>query len=170
MPFPDTFSTARLAAERLRPAHLAELIRMHCDPDVMAHLGGLRDLAQTEHYLARNLRHWDEYGFGLWILREAGGGDPVGRAVLRHVLIEGQDDVEVGYAFYQQYWGRGLATEVTAACLEHARRDLGLDAIVAITSPANRASQRVLEKSGLVLDREFVHEGAPAFLFRKALC
>ena len=97
MPFPDSFSTARLQAERLTSNHLPELSRMHRDPAVMAQLGGVRDEAQTAAYLARNLQHWTDYGFGLWILREVVGADPIGRAVLRHLLVDGVDEVEVGY-------------------------------------------------------------------------
>src|SRR3990172_6030013 len=128
---------------------------MHRDPAVMAHLGGVRDDAQTAAYFARNLQHWADYGFGLWILREVGGTDPVGRAVLRHLLVESVDEVEVGYAFYPAFWGRGLATEIATACLELGRRELRLATMVAVTSPGNLASQYVLRKAGLVYEREF---------------
>ena len=162
----ETFSTARLAAERLTPGHLPEITRMHRDAAVMAQLGGVRDDAQSAAYLAKNLKHWDDYGHGLWILRDSGGGEPVGRAVLRHLLVDGVDEVEVGYAFYPSHWGRGLATEIATACLELARRELGLTTIVAVTSPENRASQHVLEKVDLVYERDFTHEGARSSLFR----
>jgi RimJ/RimL family protein N-acetyltransferase len=162
----SAFSTARLTAERLTADHLPEIRRMHRDAAVMAQLGGLRDEAQTVAYLARNLQHWDDYGYGLWILRELGGGDPVGRAVLRHLLVEDVDEVEVGYAFYEPFWGRGLATEVATACLELGRRDLGLTTFVAVTSPGNTASAHVLEKVGLFYERAFIYEGARSSLFR----
>lgn len=168
MAFPESFTTARLRAERLSADHLPELQRMHRDPAVMAHLGGVRDDEQTAAYLARNLQHWADYGFGLWILREKSGGDPMGRAVLRHLSVEGVDEVEVGYGFYQAYWGRGLATEVTKACLALGRRHLGLGSIVAVTSPDNLASQHVLRKAGLTCEREFLFEGTAALLFRTA--
>jgi RimJ/RimL family protein N-acetyltransferase len=166
MAFPDSFSTARLRAERLTPDHLPELLRMHRDPAVMAQLGGVRDEDQTAAYLARNLQHWADYGFGLWVLREVGGEDPIGRAVLRHLLVEEVDEVEVGYSFYQPFWGRGLASEVTAACLAFGRRQLRLDTIVAVTSPSNLVSQHVLLKAGLVYEREFINEGTRSSLFR----
>lgn len=166
MSFPDSFTTERLQAERLTADHLPELQRMHRDPAVMVHLGGVRDDDGTAAYLTRNLRHWADYGFGLWILRERGGGEPIGRGVLRHLSVEGVDEVEVGYGFYQPYWGRGLATEVTKALLQLGRRHLGLDSIVAVTSPANLASQHVLRKAGLAREREFLFEGTPSLLFR----
>ncbi len=129
--FPESFTTARLEAERLTAAHEAEVQRMHRDAKTMAYLGGVRDAEFTKAYLEKNLLHWETFGFGVWILREVGGGEPIGRAVLRHLLVDDFDEVEVGYAFYPPYWGRGLATEVTRVCLEFAYDFLGFDTIVA---------------------------------------
>ncbi|HTR21082.1 MAG TPA: GNAT family N-acetyltransferase [Gemmatimonadales bacterium] len=166
LPALDAFTTARLRAERLTPEHLSEIRRMHRDPAVMRHLGGVRDDAETAVYLARNLQHWADYGFGLWILRERGGGEPIGRAVLRHLLVDAVDEIEVGYAFYQPFWGQGLATEVTLACLALGRRELTRTSFVAVTRPSNLASQRVLQKAGLAYEREVIHGGEPHCLFR----
>lgn len=162
----DEFETARLHAERLQPHHLDELRRMHSDADVMTHLGGVRTEEQTAAYLSKNLQHWADFGFGLWILRERGGVECIGRGLLRHVTVDGVDEVETGYAFYELFWGRGLATEITAACLTIARERLGLETVVAITSPDNVKSQHVLEKNGLAYERAFMHERAEASLFR----
>lgn len=163
-----SFTTDRLRAERLVPEHLVEIRRMHQDPVVMEFLGGVRDEAQTVAYLDRNLQHWADHGFGLWILHErsSDGGAPIGRGMLRHLDVEGVDEIEVGYAFYQRFWGRGLATEITMACLALGRRELGRSSFVAVTSSDNLASQRVLQKGGLSFDREIVHAGSPHHLYR----
>ena len=55
---------------------------------------------------------------------------------------------------------------LSAECLELGRRELRLATIVAVTSPGNRASQHVLQKVGLVYERDFTHEGALSSLFR----
>ncbi|HET9709850.1 MAG TPA: GNAT family N-acetyltransferase [Gemmatimonadales bacterium] len=165
----ETFTTERLQAERLTLQHLPEVRRMHQDAAVMARLGGVRTEQQTAAYLDRNLRHWADYGFGLWILRERGGSVPVGRAVLRHLTIDEADEVEVGYAFYQPYWGRGLATEIASHCVALAERELGLGTVVGLTDPVNRASRHVLEKIGLTYERDCVHEDHLSALFRKRL-
>jgi RimJ/RimL family protein N-acetyltransferase len=162
----DTFETERLRAERLQAHHFDELRRMHTDAAVMTHLGGVRSEEQTASYLQKNLKHWTDHGFGLWILRERGGVDWIGRGLLRFLPLDGVNEVEVGYALYEPYWGRGLASEITAACLAIARDRLGLDTVVAITSPDNDKSQHVLCKNGLAYDRAFMHEGANASLFR----
>lgn len=165
----ETFTTGRLQAERLTLEHLTEVRRMHQDAAVMARLGGVRTDEQTTAYMDRNLRHWADYGFGLWILRERGGSVPVGRAVLRHLTIDEVDEVEVGYAFYRPYWGRGLATEIAARCVGLAEQELGLAEIVGLTDPANLASRHVLEKVGLSYERDCVHDNRLTALFRKRL-
>jgi [ribosomal protein S5]-alanine N-acetyltransferase len=88
-----------------------------------------------------------EHGFGMWAVVPKGEAAPVGLAglVKRDVLPH----VDVGYAFLEPAWGKGYAQESAAAVLRHARQVLGLSTIVAITTPDNRASQRVLEKIGL---------------------
>lgn len=168
MTFPESFATARLRAERLSPEHFDAVSDMDRNPEYMALLGGVRDAAQTKAYLERNLKHWADYGFGLWILRETEGNRIAGRAVLRHLLVEGVDEVEVGYGFYPEYWGRGLAAEIATTCLGFARDTLHLSSVVAITLPTNLRSQRVMTKVGLVYERDIDHEGIRHVLFRSS--
>ncbi len=162
----DTFSTPRLLAERLTPAHLPDVQRMDRNAEFMAHLGGVRDGVATLSYLERNLAHWATHGFGLWLLRDRVHEALIGRAVVRHLDVEGSDEVEVGYGFYPEFWGRGLATEVACACVRIGRTQLGLPSVVAVTLPTHGASQRVMLKAGLAYEREIVHEGLPHVLFR----
>ncbi len=164
--FPETFTTERLRAERLTADHLAEVLRMFSDPQVMAQLGGIRDGRQADEYLTRNLTHWAEHGYGLWIVYELAGDSPIGRAVLRHLMVDGVDEVEVGYAFYPEFWGRGLATEVATACVAFGRHCLRAPSLVGVTHPDNHGSQHVLRKVGLVYERDITLHDVPASLFR----
>ncbi|HEY4319946.1 MAG TPA: GNAT family N-acetyltransferase [Gemmatimonadales bacterium] len=169
MGFPDHFATERLRAERLTAAHEADIAAMHRDAEQMAMLGGVRDEAQTAAYMERNLRHWDEFGFGLWLLRDPQNGEICGRGLLRHVLIDGVDEVETGYGFYATHWGRGLATEVADACVQLGRERLGLTSIVAITGAGHVASQRVMVKAGMVFDRALDGSYEGHVLYRTAV-
>lgn len=162
----ERFQTARLRAERLSAAHLPQLQRMDRDPQVMTWLGGVRDDADLGAYLERNLAHWDRFGYGVWVLHSVESGAFAGRAVLRHVDVEGSDEVEVGYGFLPDYWGMGLATEMANACLRIARDDVGLRSVVALTALENSASRRVLEKAGLRFERQVHHVIGPHALYR----
>jgi hypothetical protein len=70
---------------------------------------------------------------------------------------------------------RGVRGEdQTAACFpatcnsgdRPGREQLGLAAIVAVTSTGNLAPQQVLRTAGLVYERDFLHEGVMSPLFR----
>jgi RimJ/RimL family protein N-acetyltransferase len=138
---------------------------MDGDARYMALLGGTRADAQTRAYMDRNLKHWDDHGYGLWVLRDT-EGLVAGRCVLRHLDVEGIDEVELGYGLHTQYWGRGLATEVARELLRLGRHELGRPSIVAVTRAVNVGSQRVLEKTGLTYERDVEYDGVPHMLFR----
>ncbi|HEU4724071.1 MAG TPA: GNAT family N-acetyltransferase [Candidatus Eisenbacteria bacterium] len=97
----------------------------------------------TEKYVADYVRH----GYGLNLVELKDSGTPVGICGL--INREGLQDVDVGFAFLPRYAGCGYATESAAAVLDHGRRTLGIGRIVAITTPNNIRSIRVLEKIGL---------------------
>jgi RimJ/RimL family protein N-acetyltransferase len=162
----DTFATPRLAAARLGESHFAELDCMHSDERVMATLGGVRAAEQTRAMLEHEVAHWERHGFGLWIFRDRASGEFAGRAGLRHVAVEGVDEVELAYALMAPYWNRGLATEMGTAILALGFDRLGLDDIVCFTMTTNHASRRVMEKLGFRYERDFERAGLPHRLHR----
>jgi RimJ/RimL family protein N-acetyltransferase len=164
--FPDSFATERLLIRRLTEADFPELRRLHVDAVVMEHIGGVRTPAETEAYLARNLEHWRDKGFGLWMALDAANARVAGLAMLRSLAVEGVEEVEVGYSLHREYWGRGLGTEIASACMEHGYESLGLESLVAVTGPSNSASHHILRKLGMTFERELVLEGTRCWLFR----
>jgi RimJ/RimL family protein N-acetyltransferase len=162
----ERFSTARLDASRLQPDDFSIVHRMHQDHEVMKTLGGIRSEGKTRVYLRTNLEHWDRYGYGLWILRERRDQRFVGRSAIRHVELDGKDEIEVGYALMRQYWGRGLATEVAREMIKLAFSSLRITDLVAFTLRENVASRRVMEKAGGIYERDIVHADQPHVLYR----
>jgi RimJ/RimL family protein N-acetyltransferase len=162
----ETFTTERLTAERLTPEHLPDVTRMDQDPVLMATLGGVRDETRIRDYMARNLAHWAQHGYGVYIVREAESGRIAGRAVVRHYDLEGTDEIEIGYAFLPEFWLRGYASEIARGCIRVGHERLGRPTLIALTTETNAGSRRVLEKSGFVLDRMLDHDGTPHLLYR----
>jgi RimJ/RimL family protein N-acetyltransferase len=63
------------------------------------------------------------------------------------------DDVDLGFAFLPAYWGKGYAREAATATLAHARDEIGLRRVVAITSVDNEASIGLLARLGFAFER-----------------
>jgi ribosomal-protein-alanine N-acetyltransferase len=156
----------RLLFERPRAEDLDVLAALHADPRVMATLGGVRSREQTQEFLTQLLAHWEEHGFGLWVVRERSTRRFAGRGGLRRVSICGADEVEVAYALVPELWGRGLATEIARESIRVAFEALGLPDLVSFTLEGNLASRRVMEKAGFRYERDFLRAGAPHVLYR----
>ena len=165
-PAPEMFALPGLLAERLTPADRHHLRRIDRESAVMASMGGVRAPATTDAYLERNLEHWVEHGFGIWMLRDPDSGALIGRAGLRHILVENAEEVELAYALLPEWWGRGLGTTAARACVTIAREWIGLPSVVALVLPDNHRSRRVLAKAALLPEREVIHAGAPHLLYR----
>ncbi len=57
-------------------------------------------------------------------------------------------EVEIGFAIKESHQGRGVAAEVIAAASRWCFQSYSIDRILAITSSANSAAMRALERSG----------------------
>lgn len=134
---------------------------------MMQFIGGTRDEAATRAYLDVHAQHWRDHGFGFWLLRDIDSNAAIGLAGLRYTELDGVRELEVGYGFLPAYWGRGLASEVTAKLLSFAFNEMAASSVVAIVRPENSASQHVLEKAGLARDREFEKLGVKQVLYRR---
>jgi RimJ/RimL family protein N-acetyltransferase len=162
----DELFTPRLRLSRMRATDLDDLTRMHLDPHVMATMAGVRPPAETAQWLARQLDHWQQYGFGLWMAHDRVSGQFLGRGGLHHVEIGGHDEIEVGYCFLSEFWGRGLATERACASVSAAFDVLHLTELVCFTLPINLASQRVMQKAGFRYERSGMHKDLPHVFYR----
>lgn len=162
----DRFATPRLTATRLSRQDLPDLVALHLDPQVSRFIGGVRTAASTKDYLERNLRHWDDHGFGLWTLRTHEGAF-AGRAGLRWIEVDGAAELEIAYTFATIHWGRGLASEVAAALVDIWNEGGFGDGLVGVVTKGHDASERVLIKTGFVFERETVCDGEPCSIFRR---
>jgi ribosomal-protein-alanine N-acetyltransferase len=133
----------------------------------MAHLGGLRSLQQTKEYIKRNLAHWEQYGYGIWVLRLRETGILAGRGGLRNNVLAGKDEVEIAYGLLPEFWNMGLVTEFVGAVVRIGFSEIGLSSLACITQPRNKASKRVLEKANFKFERDITHQDKPHLLFRR---
>lgn len=169
---PPPFAPVRLETERLVlarpvPADVGDVERLLGDPRVGDWLGGTLDRPQSADSLNRWSAHWRAHGFGLWVARDH-NGVLVGRGGLLATVVDGAGAIEVGWAISPDRWGQGLATELGAAAIVVAERDLGLRELVSFTLPDNVASRRVMEKLGFEDACDIVHRGLPHVLYRRS--
>jgi RimJ/RimL family protein N-acetyltransferase len=162
----DEHVTPRLLLRRMTAEALDDLTYMHLDPRVMATLGGVRSPDETQEWMDRHLKHWRQHGFGLWLACDRETGCFAGRGGLHHVLIDDRDEIEVGYAFLADFWGRGLATELARESIRVAFEMLNIPELVCFTLTTNHTSQRVMQKVGFGYERDLVYKDLPHVFYR----
>ena len=142
--------TGRLRLRRFTLDDADFIVQLVNDPDWLRNIGDrkVRTAADARAYLLRGpLALYERHGFGLYLVSLAETGERIGMCGL--VKRDGLDDADIGFAFLPAWRGRGFAEEAARAVLAHAREDLGLGRIVAIVSPRNAPSIRLLEKIGM---------------------
>jgi [ribosomal protein S5]-alanine N-acetyltransferase len=108
------------------------------------------------------LRDYAVHGFGRLACIEKATGAFVGFSGLK--FLEDMDEVDIGYRFFPEHWGKGFATESSRAAMEHGRREHGVNRIIGLVDPENLASARVLVKLGLVYEKKATLDDLPGEL------
>jgi RimJ/RimL family protein N-acetyltransferase len=146
--------TPRLILRRFSLEDAAFVMELVNDPAWLEHIGDrhVRSLEDARAYLQRGaIAMYERVGYGMYVVLLKSSGASIGTCGL--IKRDGLDDVDLGFAFLPAYRGQGFAVESAAAVLDHGTRELGLKRIVAIVSPANLPSIRILEKIGLEYER-----------------
>lgn len=146
--------TPRLALRRLSDADAPFMLDLLNQPSFIENIGdrGARTVEQAATYIENGpIASYARHGFGLYMAVVKDGGKAAGICGL--VKRDGLDDVDIGFAFLPGYWSKGYATESALAVKRYALGVVGLKRLVAITSPTNRPSIRVLEKLGFAFEK-----------------
>jgi RimJ/RimL family protein N-acetyltransferase len=155
-----SISTSRLVLRRWRDDDVAPMSAINADQEVMRWIGdgSIRDEHQTEAGIEAWERDWERYGFGLFALELRTAGELIGFAGLAvpEFLPEVMPAVEIGWRLGRPFWRCGLATEAARAALRFGLIDRGLQRIVSIAQVGNNASERIMDKLGMQLERETI--------------
>jgi RimJ/RimL family protein N-acetyltransferase len=146
--------TERLVLRRLADDDAEFIVELLNQPSFLRYIGDkeVRNNADAVRYIQDGpLASYERFGFGLYLVELKETGVPIGICGL--LKRDSLPDVDVGFAFLPSYWSQGYAFEAAAAVMTYGRDVLGLRRIVAITSPDNEGSIRLLEKLGLRFER-----------------
>ena len=147
-------TTDRLLLRGIQADDVDAYVALFSDPDVIRYLplDGPMTREQLDGAVERNHGHWSRHGYGVWTMCLRESGEMIGHCGLR--FLEDVGETELLYAIATAHWNQGLTTEAARASLEFGFRRGGLDRVIALAVPDNRASTRVMEKVGMTFQRE----------------
>ncbi|MGI9542694.1 MAG: GNAT family N-acetyltransferase [Cyclobacteriaceae bacterium] len=123
------------------------------EPAVMRYIGPVKNKEEALKDLNRYIAYYVQHpGYGYWAAFENQTDQFVGWFLLK--ILEETGENEIGYRLRKEFWGRGIATEGGQGLIDYGQKKLGISRFVAVADPKNKASRRVLEKLGLIHERD----------------
>lgn len=161
-------TTPRLVIRPWRPDEADRLFDVLRRREVVRWLSANNLMTRPEE-AERRIEQWSaelaaEPRFGRWAAVERSSGVPAGTVLLKR-LPDGDGEVEIGWHFHPDSWGRGLAGESAQAVLAHGFA-IGLQEVWAVTHLDNERSAAVCRKIGMRLlgvTNRWYHE--PSLMF-----
>lgn len=142
--------TERLVIRELTARDAAFVLRLTNEPSFISNIAdkGIRSLDDARTFLREGA--WTNQarpGLGQFLVELKGDASAAGVCGLMH--RQGLDVTDVGFAFLPEFWGNGYALEAASALIEYGRSELGIEAIVGLTTTSNSSSIKVLERLGM---------------------
>jgi len=138
--------------------------RLNSHPEVMRFTGEppLNSLEGARQAIV-DYPDFDTVGYGRWacVLKETGA--IIGFCGLKY--LPELNEVDVGFRFLPEYWGQGIATETSSACIAFGFKVLKLNRILGLVLSENEVSIRVLEKCGMTRNGSIMYDGECALKY-----
>lgn len=144
----DVSESDRLLYRPLENKDIDPLFQIQSDPIAMKYTICTKTREETEKRLKAYEKGKEELGFAPWTIIIKSENKVIGWGGLNIDPFDPGWGVEVIYFFHPQYWGRGFGSELVKLSIEKGFSIHKLKEINAFAHPENKASIRVLEKSG----------------------
>lgn len=151
--------TPRLILREWKNEDIKPFARLNSDDRVMEFFLNKLTYEESFAFYQRIKEEFAAYGYGLYAVECKSDRKFLGYVGFHNITFEVDfaPGVEIGWRLAAAAWGKGYATEAASACLEYAGAVLGLKEIYSFTSLPNQRSQRVMQKIGMKLVKEFGH-------------
>ena len=144
--------TARLRIREWEEGDEARFYAVMNKPAVMRWLGGLQSPEQWHEVVQRVLGYQRDLGFTFWIVEDRASGEILGWCGLKRINYPGAPnagEMEIGWRFREEAWGKGIAKEAAIACLDLAFGRFAEPSVIAVTFLQNEPSWRLMERLGM---------------------
>ncbi|MBU2994892.1 GNAT family N-acetyltransferase [Cellulophaga baltica] len=143
------YKTERIQFQPLQSEYISDLEKMLCENHIVmksAFKGRVftkeefKELIKNEFILSKN----DILGFRC--ITSISENKLIGISGLHKFKYFDKEYYEFGFILHENYWGKGLATEIGNFWTNYSKNEIGLTELFATVSPKNLVSKRVLEK------------------------
>lgn len=106
-------------------------------------------------WLDAQLHHYRSTQTGRWAVISKDDGGFVGHAGLVYQRVGQESLLDMNYLLLHKYWHMGYADDIVKLCKRYAYEVLGTPSVYSIVRSDDIASQRVLKKADMTLEKTF---------------
>ncbi len=160
--------TERLLLRRLREEDRENIVALQADPETNKFNAEPHTVEGSQELYDAWMKQWAEHGFGY--LTVSASDEPeviVGFGGVRYHEWNGERVLNLAYRFWPFAWGKGYATEMAAAVVDWAEREIPGVPVIANIMASNTPSIRVAERLGFKIHTEEEFAGEPSLHLRR---
>lgn len=146
--------TERLVLRELNEDDTSFIVELLNSEGWLKYIGdrNVKSVEQAREYLVNGpIKSYKDNGYGLSLVELKNEKIPIGLCgIIKRDTLEFPD---IGYALLPMYFGQGYAFEIANQVLVYAKNDLKMIELLAITTPDNESSIKLLGKLGFSFQR-----------------
>lgn len=115
----------------------------------------IQTLSDSQSFIQKYyLDNYKNLGLGFYAIVLKDSNTPIG--INGFAKRDFLDDVDLGFAFLDEYAGNGYAYESSLALIEYAKTTLKLNRIIGFYNPSNTSSDKLLKKLGFIFEKTII--------------
>lgn len=140
--------TSRTYLRKLTSDDAESFFKLNENPNVIKYTGDLpfANLKESRVFLENYDQH-EKYNVGRYAVILKENNQFIGWCGLKY--SPNLNEYDIGFRFFEEYWGKGLATETAQAVINDAFVNKNIKSIIGRAEKENIASIKVLDKIGL---------------------
>ena len=150
--------TERLYLREMDESDFDALYKVLADREIMKHYPYAFDEDRVREWISRNMKRYEDFGFGLWAVCLKDTGEMIGDCGLTLQNIEGEMLPEIGYHIRADQQKKGYAREAAAAVRDWAFANTDYPALYSYCKYSNVPSYKTAESIGMHMEKEYPDE------------
>ncbi|TLF45602.1 GNAT family N-acetyltransferase [Maribacter aurantiacus] len=160
--------TERLLFRKLSRDDFDAWLPFHEDPRSSKFWSGIpqNPVAACSQQFDRVFERYEKGLGGMFALIDKTSDELIGLCGLLIQVVDGQEELEIGYSVLPTHWGKGFASEAAQKCKETAFKNGWANRLISIIHIDNEPSKKVALKNGMHLEKRTVYKNNPVYIFR----
>lgn len=158
----------RLLFRKLEPPDFSTWLEFFKDPlwDKYWVMEKQSPQGHCQHWFDKIFNRYANNLGGMNVLIDKKSGAFIGQCGLLIQIVDGIEELEVGYSIMPQHRGNGYAPEAAKKCIDFAFGYQLRDSVISIIHENNLESQKVALKNKLSVDKRAVYDNNPVIIYR----